>query len=149
MSDHAASRELVLTLYDLRLENNEYAIRQVCSPDLHFELMGQGSDRIVDHIKGDPDAIRHAFEYITSHWHWVRQDIHDIVCDGNTYAVRYTVTMDYLPLSRRVVMDIADFVTIENGLVTKIVEFLDTATIYALMEEAASLQQQSPLRASV
>jgi ketosteroid isomerase-like protein len=126
--------EIAIALYDERKRNDVWAIRQLFAPDAVLEFPGAAA---LGRVAGDPHALATFFEQLVATWRWVRQDIHDIVASGARLAVRYTVTVEYVPSGALIDIDVADFFEFRDGLITRLTEFVDTAALERVVAASA------------
>ena len=128
---------MVHGFYDARISNDVSTILDVFHDDGRLELVGQDMG-VETFAKPDdaPDAFRRQVERLVAIWDWKSIEVHDLLISGEQAAVRYTLHAVFNPTGEAVETEIMDLITVRDGRVVRILQFVDTALVAALSQRA-------------
>jgi len=109
-------------------------IRELCSPDIICEFIG---DRARIPYAGrhiGRDALSNIVRSIAVDFEQLHDRVHDLVVDGGRVAGRRRVEWRHRGTGRRGMVDLADFVRFENGLIVELVEYRDTISMLEMQD---------------
>ena len=121
-----------------RLEHDIAAMRPFFHDDLVYVIEGLGGDdpnAVTGRVEGK-EAFFDILVRMTDDWRWRGQTWRDVIVDGDKVAARYTLDMYFARLGHRWSTEVVNIITMKDGLIVELVEFIDTATASALKARA-------------
>ena len=121
------AHELAITLYEERLKNDAWALRELMHREAVWELVGAMEDGSPVTGGGSPREMAEFIERVLEIWKWITFDLDQVISDGNRIACHYRVTVEHIPSGKRIRTQGAEFFTMESGFIKKVVSFTDPA----------------------
>lgn len=112
-------------LYDFRMVEDIKQILALGVPDVVFRSHGWRNKPGFAEFRG-PEEIKCALNGLHTQYDNLGYELHDILIDGNTAAVRRTTTLRHRGTGRQAEIDACDFVTFRDGYITEFEIFPDT-----------------------
>jgi ketosteroid isomerase-like protein len=128
MSDRDAVERLILDAYAARDAGDAERCLQCVGPHASFRLVG-GIGELPDRPTAGAQELRDAIEGLIKNFDFVSREILSFVVEGNRAAVHSRVKLRFNPNKREFETDLLDLWHVENGKITSLVEFADTATV--------------------
>lgn len=137
----AEMEKLVRDLYGARLGNDLKNAAGYFSADSRFAINGaMEASNIALNISGKA-KIEELLTDLFRTWQWTEQDIKHILIQDNRAAVHYRLKARFMPTGAIVDTEICDLLTFQDGQLTEIIQFLDTALVGRLMGQAPGAGQ--------
>lgn len=132
-----ASREVMMDAiyraYDARGKGDIEGVMAAFHPNAIFELKGEKDIlEIAGAVQGHSN-LRAAMTGFIETFEFVKRDIVDAIVDGDRAAIRSRVKIRFIPKDVVVTTDMLDTFRFEDGKITELVEFADTALIKSLV----------------
>lgn len=125
------TRESIDEFYACRLANDAEACLRQYSTTTHIVIAGDPTNNPISGTL-DGAGFRGALQDLVDTWQWHLQDVQALLIEGNHAAVHYMLDVTHTPTGKRFVTEVCDLLTAENGKVTELRQFLDTATVRAV-----------------
>jgi len=124
----------VRKMYACRLDNNlDECVAHFASNSV-FELCGSSeASPIASRCEGDQSALRELLSALIDTWRWKDIKYSAIAIDGDEVFVRYQLTAEFVPLAETVTTEVTDHLTLRDGQILSLSEFVDTAMVSALV----------------
>jgi ketosteroid isomerase-like protein len=127
MADRSEIEALVKRLYAARVEGDMDALGQAFAENARFQVAGSPeASMLATHAEGH-DGVIALLQTMTDTFALEDFAILDLLIDGGRAAVRWRATVLVAASGDTHATEVADFLTVENGRVVSLVEFLDTA----------------------
>jgi len=132
-----ASREVMMDAiyraYDARGKGDIEGVMAAFHPNAIFELKGEKDILEVAGAAQGHSNLRAAMTGFIETFEFVKRDIVDAIVDGDRAAVHSRVKIRFIPKDLVVTTDMLDTFRFEDGKITGLVEFADTALIKSLV----------------
>lgn len=115
-----------------RLIDAPAAIARHCTPDVVFQIIGSGREAGEAACQGR-DAVSEMVRTIDTNVEFLSFDILDMIIDGDKAALLWQAKLAHRGTGAVSDLSVFDLITIENGLVAKYIEFLDSDSFRRLM----------------
>lgn len=123
----------VKQLYKARLSNSVDNCMQCFSESASFSLAGEGAATMGE----QENSTRATIETLIEGWDWQEISDQTILLDGDSAAVFYILLAVFKPTGEQVRTSIADHLEFDdNGKVTSMVQYLDTAMVERMLASA-------------
>ena len=134
MADRQEIENILLKAYALRQASDLDAILSLFAPNAIYHVSGSEQASPIASRVFVQAELGIALKQILDNFDLIEYKILDLVIEGNRAAVRWTGKFRFRPTKEILESDIAHFWTIEDGKITALVEFCDTAHIFALLQ---------------
>jgi ketosteroid isomerase-like protein len=133
MASREAMIETIHRAYDARGKGDIEGIMAAFHPNAVFELKGEKDIlEIAGAVQGHSN-LRTAMTGFIETFEFVKRDVVEAIVEGDRAAVRSRVTIRFTPKDIVVTTDMLDTFRFEDGKITELVEFADTALIKSLV----------------
>jgi ketosteroid isomerase-like protein len=133
MASREAMIETIHQAYDARDKSDIEGLMAAFHPNAVFELKGEKDIvEIAGAVQGHSN-LRAAMTALIETFEFVKRDIVEAIVEGDRAAVRSRATIRFTPKDIVVTTDILDMFRFEDGKITELVEFADTALIKSLV----------------
>lgn len=130
---NADYRSVAITLYEERLRNDAWSMREMFHEKALWEIVGMGSGTI-KRGGNNSNELRIFIERWVEDWRWISYDFLDILGDRSRLACRYNLLVEHTPTQRRFETQGADFFRFEYGLVRHLTSFSSGMKQWALQD---------------
>lgn len=125
---------LAVELYEQRLQNDPWAVREILHEKAVWEVPGVGASSDPEWAKGTPTPLAAFIEDVVSTWKWLSYEFVEVLADNARIFCRYRLKVEHAPSGKTYNVQGAEFFRIEDGLVRSIVSYADPR----LLEVAAA-----------
>lgn len=108
--------------------------RRYCAPDVICEFVGNRKTISYAGRHRGIEALAHIVRSISVDFEQVGSATPDMTIDGGAVATRRTVEWRHRGTGRRGIVELADFVRFEGGLIAELVEFRDSVALLQMQE---------------
>jgi len=129
MTDRATIEAVIVQSYAARKEGDIERLMSAFHPDAVFELAGSKTALAVVGAAQGHQNIRTTMTGFVKNFDFIHRDIISMVIDGECAAVHSRVEIKFNPANKIFTTDILDWFLFEDGKISKLVEFADTALI--------------------
>jgi hypothetical protein len=133
MAGHPEIESILLKAYDLRKSSDIEAVLSALAPNAVYHLSGSEKASPIARRASGQAELRAMLKQIIDSFDLVEYTIKDMIIDGTRAAVRWTGKFRFRPTQKVLESDIAHFWTLEDGKITALVEFCDTAYVSAVL----------------
>ncbi len=117
--------------HETRKRNDPEATLALFHEDATFSIAGEPHERSLAVQVGGRELTQVAQALVTQ-WEWQNVDFRTILADGDLIVVRYILTVRHVPTDRTVTSDVVDFITVTDGKVADMRQYIDTAYLGAV-----------------
>lgn len=103
--------------------------RQYCSPDVVCEFVGDRSKIFYAGRHRGIDALANIIRTVAMEFEQVGSTAPEMIVDGGALASRRSVEWRHRGTGRRGVVDLANFIRFEDGMIVELVEFRDNVAL--------------------
>ncbi|MEO0958864.1 MAG: nuclear transport factor 2 family protein [Pseudomonadota bacterium] len=128
----AEARALLTEFHEARKKNDPDTLRPFFAEGATFSVAGQLRENSIAMEVIDKAGFEHALHEILRDWRWIDVDFKTVMADGDLVVVRYLLTVEHVPSQQSFTTDIVDFVTVRDGKITDMRQFVDTAHLGAV-----------------
>ena len=132
----AEARELMEKFYSQRCENCPETVLAHFTPDAAYAINGTPREGSIA-MRMPDGAIAETAQHLVTTWDFQNIDLHSVVADGDQIFTRFTLTLRHVPTDTTTSTEIVDHITIRDGKMASMVQFVDTAHLGAV--EAGTL----------
>jgi ketosteroid isomerase-like protein len=122
--------------YEARLSNDAERYMSFFTSHSTFRLAGSADASAISRASDSLSAIRDQVTELVRVWTWKDMEIYNRVIDGDTAAVRYTLTTVFNPSGELIATEIVDVIKVSEHTVVEFHQFVDTAAIDRLVARA-------------
>lgn len=126
------TQKVVQDFYAARLSNSADATAAYFDHDGIFEMAGGASGAPIVTTRDCPGECHDTVKAVVAQWEWRDQDILSTVIEGDNAAVYYRLRAAYAPTGVAVDTQLCDMLTIKDGKIAELIEFVDTALVATL-----------------
>jgi ketosteroid isomerase-like protein len=124
--NRAEMESAVHATYQTRLSNDAVQTAALFTPTARFLMVGSEPAATAPQV-ATAAQIGEAMQTVIGLWQWLDYQPLSTLIDGNRVAAHYRVSMRFVPTGDVVDTELFDLMTFENGKLTELVEFYDTA----------------------
>jgi ketosteroid isomerase-like protein len=132
--DRALFEARVHQMLELCSAGNLAAMMDYVSEDIVYEMVGNWSMFPFSQPVRGKEAFAHALGFIFTHFQSLGSEVHDIVVDGDRVAIRRTTRLRATGTNREGDIAVVDFVRFRDGLLTELIELVDSLAMARLEE---------------
>ena len=133
MTDRAEIERIIYAAYAARKSGDLDAISELFTPGAQFRIAGAVAASPVAVQVAGIKSFKAVLKEMITVFEWLDQEILSIVIEGPKAAVRWRGKIRSTATGEMAVTELADFFEIENGRISSLVEFCDTALAARLM----------------
>jgi len=127
MTDRQAVEDLLEEFYAARVRGDLEAVAKLFAASATFQVAGSDRASPMPMIVKGNFGISSLMQGMIANFELSDFTILEMLIDGGSAAVRWQATIHYTKTGQIFSTELADFLTIANGQVTSLIEFLDTA----------------------
>ena len=128
-----STESVVRAFYASRLANDEARCMASYTPDVVLRVTGSPEACPVATTTSDRESACRLQAEMVANFEWRRQDIESITIQGDRAAVHYRLEAKFNPTGQIVHTELLDVITVRDGKIASLVEFLDTALVARLV----------------
>jgi ketosteroid isomerase-like protein len=133
MATREAIIDIIYRAYDARGKGDVEGLMAAFHPDAVFELKGEKNVlAVAGAVQGHPN-VRAALTGFIETFEFMNRDIVDAMVEGDRAAVHSRLTVRFVPKDIVFTSDVLDTFRFEDGKITELVEFADTALIKSIV----------------
>ncbi len=133
MTDRADIERIIQAAYAARKSGDLGAIGRLFARDARFQLAGSPAASPVAAIAEGVKSLQSVLKEMITVFEWVDQEILSLVVEGGKAAVHWRGTIRSTATGETVRTELVDLFEIEEGRISSLVEFCDTALAARLM----------------
>lgn len=120
----ATPSSIALTLYEERLKNDAFALRQLMHERATWEVVGFGKSTTMTYAADKyPSSMAAFIDEVISTWRWISFNFLDILADDNRLFCRYNLQAEYMPKNHIYSSTSSDFFRIEGGYIRDVISY--------------------------
>ena len=125
--DSSEFEAFLKSFYAARVEGDVEAMAEAFAEDAKFQIVGSPGYSMLATTAEGREAVRGLLQTVADSFGLDEFAILDLLTDGNKAAVRWKARVLNVTSGDSFTMELADFIEIEDGKITSLSEFLDTA----------------------
>lgn len=133
MTDRAEIERIIQAAYAARKSGDLGAIGRLFARDARFQLAGSPTASPVAAMAEGVKSLQSVLKEMITVFEWVDQEILSLVVEGGKAAVHWRGTIRSSATGETVRTELVDLFEIEEGRISSLVEFCDTALAARLM----------------
>ena len=126
MTDRQGIEDLLEEFYAARVRGDLHAVAKLFAADAIFQVAGSDQASTMPMVVKGNAGIKTMMQGMIASFELSDFTIVEMLIDGGSAAVRWQATIHYTKTGQIFSTELADFLTIANGQVTSLIEFLDT-----------------------
>ncbi len=130
--NNSEALEFLQHFHDRRKRNNPDDIIGLFTEDAVFSIAGQERKESIAVRDCEPGTLPDIARILVAEWEWIDVDFKTVIAEGDLVIARYDLTVRHVPTNRTTVTDIVDFMTVRDGKVASMRQFVDTAHLSAI-----------------
>ena len=135
--DRQIVQRAVDQFFTARLTNDPEAVLTLFAEGAKVRMAGDETASEIAHQTSNAAQLRDSVINLVSTWHWSSADVSSLLIDDDSAAVRYQLTATYVPSGVTVQVESMDQLYFDSaGLITQMIEFVDTAKTEQLVQQA-------------
>ena len=127
--DRSDIEQRVRDLFEARRLGDHARMLSIMSPNIVYEVVGAWELYPFYGRREGIEAIRDMLLRLNQDFENLGSEIHDILIDGETVAIRRTAVLRHRGTSKVGSVGIVDFLRFRDGLIIEVSEYPDTATV--------------------
>jgi len=126
--------ELAVTnFFSTRMKNKPNDVLGLFAEGAKVRMAGASAASSIAHRTKTTEELRASIDGLVSTWQWIDVQIHSLLIEGNSAAVRYDIKTIHLPTGTELASEAMDqFFFDDESRITELVEFVDTARVAQL-----------------
>jgi len=130
-------RDAIVALIDVyyrsRLANDVDRCVAHFAPDASIRIAGSHDASPIAGSSSGPMAVRRQTIELIGSWQWLSMRIESMTIEGDRAAVHFQLTTRFQPTGDVVSSELLDLLTVRDGKIVSLVEFVDTALVALLV----------------
>lgn len=127
--DKESVKGAVEALYRARLANDVEGCLCSMGPGASLRIAGSAQASPIPLDVSGEEPLRQVYSQLVAMWKWQRQEILSITVEGDRAVVHFRLHAVFAPTGAPVESELVDIITVRDGKIASVVEFVDTALV--------------------